>query len=583
MNQTAKIVLISMGASLLSAALAAVVTIMYFKAAPPRAPATATPVVQEDKPSGEQKVVEQGAPQEPDTTTSLPATVVSGQLIEDPGVVWLPKPRKLAEDLKLFRVFEYEDETLPPGVQKGKPVYAEGITYYKTGTESGNDIILATIPPEGPGDDYVAYLLRTAGGSYEYIVQNSDNYNPENKQFYGAQPIESIKINYEKVYRSVSDQETISYNGVELQSFGGYIGLETAPQSRTEVAKTPYGILYSEIRPGEVRELLVESFVLVKPNGLEETYQYIPEGILKDDGVAAVSWNDGKRNTDTFQLINTTGCGAGAFLALIAPLAVSEIVAAGTAENGDTVYEFAKVDNPVARYLYDTTNGTYYSSDGKVRTIPFKDFSQKHPLLVIKDALDRYVAYNNSAYGPAVECGKPVIYLYPKKPTDISVQVDASVHVSDPLYGDGWKVHVLPDGTLFTKDGKKYDSLFWEGQGNGSYPQIRSGFVVSRGDVKQTIEQHLRQLGLNEKERADFADFWLPRMPDTPYVRLSWLPSREMDTLAPLHISPQPDIVIRVFLDFEGLNEFVDLPPQTLKAAARNGFVVVEWGGLLRR
>ncbi|MBI2483769.1 hypothetical protein HYV71_01120, partial [Candidatus Uhrbacteria bacterium] len=395
--------------------------------------------------------------------------------------------------------------------------------------------------------------------------QNSDAYDPKTKEFYGAEPIESVAINYEKAYRSILQQDTLTYQGIELQNFGGFFGLDSPAQSRKAIAKTPYGILYSEARPGEVEDLLVESFV------------------LGDDGVADVTWNTGKRNTDTFQLVNTTGCGAGAFLALVAPSVTSRLVSAGVAANGDAVYEFSNADNPVARFLYDTNNGTYYSGDGEARTLTFQEFSRKHPVLIVKDALGRYVVYNNSAYGPAVECGKPVIYLYPDEPTEVSVRVDAAIRVSDPSYGNGWYAHASPDGTLTMQDGSTYDSLFWEGQGSGAYPRIRSGFVVPRTEVSHTIDTHLRQLGLHKKEREDFEAFWLPRMPDSSHVRLSWLTTREMNELAPLDVRPQPDTVIRVFLDFEGIDHLIDLPQQKLTAPPRTGFTLVEWGGLLRK
>ena len=55
-----------------------------------------------------------------------------------------------------------------------------------------------------------------------------------------------------------------------------------------------------------------------------------------------------------------------------------------------------------------------------------------------------------------------------------------------------------------------------------------------------------------------------------------------MNDLAPLSISPKPDTVKRVFLDFAGQNTpATDLAPQQLKGFMRTGFTVVEWGGLL--
>ena len=181
--------------------------------------------------------------------------------------------------------------------------------------------------------------------------------------------------------------------------------------------------------------------------------------------------------------------------------------------------------------------------------------------------------FHNSQYGPQAECGKPVIYLYPTKPTQVSVKVGARITKSDPEYLEGWNVIAEPTGT---------QTLFWEGFGNGPYPEITQGFVVKQSDLETTLRDHIARLGLNAREAQDFLDFWLPKMPIKPYVRLTWFGTRQMDALAPLTITPKPDSVIRVFLDFEGLEKPITIPPQKLSAIPRNGFTVIEWGGLLR-
>jgi len=71
-------------------------------------------------------------------------------------------------------------------------------------------------------------------------------------------------------------------------------------------------------------------------------------------------------------------------------------------------------------------------------------------------------------------------------------------------------------------------------------------------------------------------------MPATPYIRLSWLGTEEMNQLAPLHIFPKPNTLIRIFLDFAGQNTpEANIKPQNLSGISREGFTVVEWGGLL--
>ena len=121
------------------------------------------------------------------------------------------------------------------------------------------------------------------------------------------------------------------------------------------------------------------------------------------------------------------------------------------------------------------------------------------------------------------------------------------------------------------------------GLGHGVYPEIKSGFIVPREQLEQTLNDHLAQLGLNEKESSEFMEFWLPRMPNSPYVRLTWFGTRQMNELAPLTVRPKPDTVIRIFLDFEGLENVQTIEPQSLRSIARKGFTVVEWGGILRK
>ena len=47
----------------------------------------------------------------------------------------------------------------------------------------------------------------------------------------------------------------------------------------------------------------------------------------------------------------------------------------------------------------------------------------------------------------------------------------------------------------------------------------------------------------------------------------------------PLNITPQPDSIIRVMMEFKGMKHAKELKPQKITTTERNGFVVVEWGG----
>ncbi len=188
------------------------------------------------------------------------------------------------------------------------------------------------------------------------------------------------------------------------------------------------------------------------------------------------------------------------------------------------------------------------------------------------------ISYSDFQLEPDV-CYKPVIYLYPENPTQVSVCVDLNgrLTVTDPEYLDGWTVTAYPDGTLI-HGGREYPYLFWEGEKDFSLDTSR-GFCVSGADTERFLREKLSYLGLNESETAGFLGFWLPAMRKNPYNIITFAGTDYTEN-AKLEISPSPDTVIRVYMVFTPSEEYVDIPEQELEEAPdRNGFTVVEWGG----
>lgn len=177
---------------------------------------------------------------------------------------------------------------------------------------------------------------------------------------------------------------------------------------------------------------------------------------------------------------------------------------------------------------------------------------------------------------------KPVIYLYPERTTDITVQLDYKGNLSHsyPSYtSGGWQVTAKPDGTLFDTKGKEYYALFWEGvpEKNLTAP---NGFIVAGKDVATFLDEKLEYLGLNRREANEFIMHWLPRMENNPY-NLIHFSSDDYEALAQLKINPRPETLIRVMMVFKPLNEKIEFPVQDLSPLhkTRSGFTVVEWGG----
>ena len=102
---------------------------------------------------------------------------------------------------------------------------------------------------------------------------------------------------------------------------------------------------------------------------------------------------------------------------------------------------------------------------------------------------------------------------------------------------------------------------------------------------KSTLEKRLEGINrrLNEKEIADFKEFWVPRMAEQPYYFVTFVSQEALDEYAPLTVYPEPDSVIRVYFDHRGLDAPIDVAPQELETPERYGFSVVEWGGNLYR
>jgi hypothetical protein len=211
----------------------------------------------------------------------------------------------------------------------------------------------------------------------------------------------------------------------------------------------------------------------------------------------------------------------------------------------------------------------------------FKEFLSSHPLIFWRDPFGRYVEFINAKFPPAAECGKPVIYLYPEKTIDLKVQVypNGGISQSEPAYNDGWNVEAHPNGMIYNyADKKSYPSLYWEGRGL-NYIRPTEGFVTSRENVEKVLREKLTLLGLNNKEIDDFNIYWLPRLQKYPYYFLTFLPQPEFDKIAPLSLSVKPDTMIRVFMDFKGLDKPIKAVEPKIITPIRKGFVVVEWGG----
>jgi len=178
---------------------------------------------------------------------------------------------------------------------------------------------------------------------------------------------------------------------------------------------------------------------------------------------------------------------------------------------------------------------------------------------------------------------KPVIYLYPKEKTDVSVRVnpDGGLTYTEPTYNNGWNVIANPNGSLLLGN-KVFPYLFWEGN-SFKVKAPKEGFVVKKEFISFFLDITLRIQGLNKKEISDFKEFWVPRMQKKPYYFINFIPQEEIDRIAPLEITPKPDTIIRVLMNFNGLDSPINVSEQKLIHRERSGFAAIEWGGIFEK
>ena len=175
---------------------------------------------------------------------------------------------------------------------------------------------------------------------------------------------------------------------------------------------------------------------------------------------------------------------------------------------------------------------------------------------------------------------KPIIYIYPEK--DMNVEVTLSnpekLTVTYPKYEGSWKVKALTDGTLIDSNNKKYYALYWEGVEDKENIN-KDGFVIKGEDSASFLEEKLEILGLNYKERNEFIMYWLPKLEKNKYNYIRFKTREEIDNNMKLDINPEPDTLIRVMMEYKGLDKKIKVKEEKLTQVERDGYTVVEWGG----
>ena len=232
-------------------------------------------------------------------------------------------------------------------------------------------------------------------------------------------------------------------------------------------------------------------------------------------------------------------------------------------------------DHPANETLYET----FRRRPGASR----ETFLETPPQYLWEDPFGRLVQFVRDDVKPAFAC-EPVVYLYGiDEPVQITLAPDTALSAAaPPAEGTGWRL--LPTGAGGVRDprtGVSYPYLFWEGQ-RGLFDRPETGQVVAADQVRTTLRRALSQRGLVGREIEDFVSAWAPTLEAHRHVRIAFYPREDIDDIFPMTVSPAPDTLIRVLMDYAP----ADGPPRgrlpEARPPARKGFALVEWGGIER-
>jgi len=574
--------------------------------------------------------------------------------------------KKISDDLGLFKISDADKEN---GVPDSIVYFDAGI--FTRGEFKGYTRILAIRPSEGPGpslqfilatNDYKTYLLDDPDNKttkypesdwdnpYMYINKTKisktvalDSDHPKTinlEKPYGLIKEDSFLIEFEKSQSLVSPEKQLSFfaGGTDWGTGKGYSDKEkksldirkkylnstTLVHVQDSTGLTFLYLLssqkdiddYLNKLPAYEQDLIAhkKQVVLFNEKKLKE-YPTAPE-YLTIPGMKTTKALSGLANDfyNTYESAFPGACG-GTQSTFIIDLPKNDDLVSIPSSSVYPLYFLKDNKHPLYELAYqaktDIDDETYKSvNDGKSKP-SFDEYVAKHPLLIFKDAWGRWGVMGEFDIKLMGGCGKPVVYLYSEKPTDIHLSFLSSVSLNTqiPFYNNGWFVKAQPDGRLTDlqpqyTDCSKIDSLkfgseyannscktnnypyiYWSGKSmENSYPKAEGGWVVERKNLKIFMDQKLKEIGLTEKESNDMTSYWIPKMNEknSPYYRISFLTTKQMNEFVPMNVRPVPDSVLRVFLDFKPLNSkpIVDPIPQQFGKFNRHGFTLVEWGGL---
>lgn len=207
---------------------------------------------------------------------------------------------------------------------------------------------------------------------------------------------------------------------------------------------------------------------------------------------------------------------------------------------------------------------------------------------------------------------KPAIYLYPEKTAKVSVKLDKTIKYKNviPKYKNGWFVEVEPNGDIrdlqpkYTKcsslphdefgfeyskqacEINKYPYIYWDGvQIAKPLPKKDVGFIVKNEEIEQFLGLKADEMGFLETEKSEFVRYWTKKIQDKnwKFVKIYFLQNEEVDDYLPIYVEPKPVNSNRVQIVISKAKKNEKIQAQKLIPFKRDGYTLVEWGGIISK
>ena len=246
-----------------------------------------------------------------------------------------------------------------------------------------------------------------------------------------------------------------------------------------------------------------------------------------------------------------------------------------------------------SKYFYDTYTSGYYD---RIKLDLMNETNKEEGMYIVinypsKDANGNYgIEYCYKENGEVIEYyitqevggrAKPVLYLYPTKTIDVKVEFQHPEYLTTtyPKYIDSWEVVAHSNGDLYDKNNNYYYALYWD-EIRYNEVDFHEGFYVEKENAINFLEEKLSILGLNNKERNEFIMYWLPILESNGKSLVYFEQTKERELGNKLNITPKPDSMLRISIHIKKVKDKINIKEQKLEEFKRNGFTVVEWGGM---